>query len=263
MSSKFTTIITRTAAVVVVGAAVVVTLGAANKIESEAATRPAAVKPVSSTAKPVGKASEKPVEKPKPSSSTSSSTQPTDSPDQPATGEKVVYFTFDDGPDPAWTPQILDILARNNAKATFFELGQMVDRHPELHDAVLAAGNTIGSHSYSHPQLTRLSAAKMQREITGGPQSKCFRPPYGSANAQVRAQIKADGMRPVLWDVDSLDWTKPGSEAIVANVLRTVHSGSVVLMHDAGGNRSQSVAALEKLLPILASKGYSFPALDC
>jgi peptidoglycan/xylan/chitin deacetylase (PgdA/CDA1 family) len=242
-------------AVVVVGAAVVITLRAANKMESESGIRPAAAKPVPATAKPV----EKPVEKPQ----STPSRRPTDSTDQPATGGKLVHFTFDDGPDPAWTPQILDILARNNAKATFFELGQMVDRHPELHDAVLAAGNTIGSHSYSHPQLTKLSAAKRQKEITGGPQSKCFRPPYGAENAQVRAQIKAAGMKPVLWDVDSLDWTKPGSDAIVANVLKTVHSGSVVLMHDAGGNRSQTIAALEKLLPILAAKGYSFAALDC
>jgi peptidoglycan/xylan/chitin deacetylase (PgdA/CDA1 family) len=241
----------------------VITLRAANKMESESGIRPAAAKPVSATAKPVEKPLEKPAEKPVDKPQSTPSGAPTDSTDQPTTGGKVVHFTFDDGPDPAWTPQILDILARNNAKATFFELGQMVDRHPELHDAVLAAGNTIGSHSYSHPQLTKLSAAKQQREITGGPQSKCFRPPYGAANAQVRAQIKADGMRPVLWDVDSLDWTKPGSDAIVANVLRTVHSGSVVLMHDAGGNRAQTVAALERLLPILAARGYSFTALDC
>jgi peptidoglycan/xylan/chitin deacetylase (PgdA/CDA1 family) len=139
----------------------------------------------------------------------------------------------------------------------------MADRHPELHDAVLAAGHAIGSHSYSHPQLTKVSAAKRHREITGGPQSKCFRPPYGAENAQVKADIKAAGMRPVLWDVDSLDWTKPGADAIVANVLKTVHPGSVVLMHDAGGNRSQTVTALERLLPILAAKGYTFAALDC
>jgi peptidoglycan/xylan/chitin deacetylase (PgdA/CDA1 family) len=201
----------------------------------------------------------------------SPSQQPTTPPSTPATtpattpaaGAKVVYFTFDDGPDPAWTPQILDILARNNAKATFFELGQMVERHPDLHDAVLAAGHTIGSHSYSHPQLTKISAAKRHREIAGGPQSKCFRPPYGAVNAQVRADIKAAGMQPVLWDTDSLDWTKPGKDAIVANVLRSVHSGSIVLMHDAGGNRSQTVAALDELLPLLAAKGYSFAALDC
>ncbi|TDU86525.1 peptidoglycan/xylan/chitin deacetylase (PgdA/CDA1 family) [Kribbella voronezhensis] len=245
MSSKFARVFVRTVAVVGVAAAVGITIGAANMIESEAAARPQV----------------------KAAPSPSPSQQPTPPPSTPAThpaaGGKVVYFTFDDGPDPAWTPQILDILARNNAKATFFELGQLADRHPELHDAVLAAGHAIGSHSYSHPQLTKVSAVKRHREITGGPASKCFRPPYGAENTQVKAEIKAAGMKPVLWDVDSLDWTKPGVDAIVANVLTTVHSGSVVLMHDAGGNRSQTVAALEKVLPILAAKGYTFAALDC
>jgi peptidoglycan/xylan/chitin deacetylase (PgdA/CDA1 family) len=251
MSSKFATVFTRTVAVVAVGAAVGITIGAANMIESEAAARPQ-VKVASSTQ------TQQPVEKP------TQTQHPVEKPyTPPVAGTKVVYFTFDDGPDPAWTPQILDILARNDAKATFFELGQMTERHPELHDAVLAAGHAIGSHSYSHPQLTKISAAKRHQEITGGPASKCFRPPYGAENAQVKADIKAAGMRPVLWDVDSLDWTKPGTDAIVANVLRTVHSGSVILMHDAGGNRSQTVAALDRLLPILAAKGYTFAALNC
>ncbi|QNE23351.1 polysaccharide deacetylase family protein [Kribbella qitaiheensis] len=226
-------------------------------MESEAATRPQAVKTSTSA--------EQPAEKPQPTADPTAdpTVDPTADPSRSAAGAKVVYLTFDDGPDPAWTPQILDLLASNGAKATFFELGQMVARHPELHDAVLAGGNAIGSHSYSHPQLTMISAAKRHREITGGPESKCFRPPYGAVNAQVRAEIKAAGMKPVLWDTDSLDWTKPGSGAIVANVLKTVHSGSVVLMHDAGGNRSETVAALEKLLPILTAKGYTFAALDC
>ena len=261
MSSKFVTVFTRTVAVVAVGAAVGITIGAANMMKSEAAARPQ-VKVASSTQtqQPVSKPTQDPTEKPTQDPVSKPTQDPTE---KPVAGAKVVYFTFDDGPDPAWTPQILDILARNNAKATFFELGQMVDRHPELHDAVLAAGNAIGSHSYSHPQLTKVSAAKRHREITGGPASKCFRPPYGAENAQVKADIKAAGMRPVLWDVDSLDWTKPGADAIVANVLRTVHPGSVVLMHDAGGNRGQTIAALDRLLPILATKGYTFPTLDC
>ncbi|WP_112236628.1 polysaccharide deacetylase family protein [Kribbella monticola] len=243
MSSKYAGVFVRTVAVVGVAAAVGITIGAANMIESEAAARP--------QVKAVAAASQQPT------------TPPSTPATHPAATAKVVYFTFDDGPDPAWTPQILDILARNDAKATFFELGQMADRHPELHDAVLAAGHAIGSQSYSHPQLTKISAAKRHREITGGPASKCFRPPYGAENAQVKAEIKAAGMKPVLWDVDSLDWTMPGVDAIVTNILTTVHSGSVVLMHDAGGNRSQTVAALEKVLPILAAKGYTFAALDC
>ncbi|GAA3552291.1 polysaccharide deacetylase family protein [Kribbella ginsengisoli] len=180
-----------------------------------------------------------------------------------ASGKKVLYFTFDDGPDPVWTPQVLEVLAKYGAHATFFELGSMQAEHPELKEQVLAAGNSIGSHSISHAQLTKVSAAKRHHEIFDGPASKCFRPPYGAENAKVKADIKAAGMRPVLWDVDTLDWQKPGKQAIVNSILTTVHNGSVILMHDAGGNRSQTVAALDQVLETLQAQGYAFAAMDC
>ncbi|GAA0956989.1 hypothetical protein GCM10009554_67150 [Kribbella koreensis] len=180
-----------------------------------------------------------------------------------ASGKKVLYFTFDDGPDPVWTPQVLEVLAKYGAHATFFELGSMQAEHPELKEQVLAAGNSIGSHSISHAQLTKVSAAKRHHEIFDGPASKCFRPPYGAENAKVKADIKAAGMRPVLWDVDTLDWQKPGKQAIVKSILTTVHNGSVILMHDAGGNRSQTVAALDQVLETLQAQGYAFAAMDC
>ncbi len=180
-----------------------------------------------------------------------------------AGGNKVVWLTFDDGPDPVWTPQILQVLAKYDAHATFFQLGSMQAAHPALHDQVLAAGNSIGNHSISHAQLTKLSAAKRHHEIFDGPRSKCFRPPYGAANDRVRADIKAAGMTPVLWDIDTLDWQRPGQNAIANTILSQARNGSVVLMHDAGGNRSQTVAALDQALATLTAQGYTFPAMDC
>lgn len=180
-----------------------------------------------------------------------------------AGGNKVVFLTFDDGPDPVWTPRVLEVLAKYDAHATFFELGSMQSAHPGIRDQVLAAGNTIGNHSISHAQLTKVSAAKRHHEIYDGPQSKCFRPPYGAANAKVRADIKAAGMVPVLWDIDTVDWQRPGKKAIVNSILTQARSGSVVLMHDAGGDRSQTVAALDQVLETLTAQGYTFPVMDC
>lgn len=128
---------------------------------------------------------------------------------------------------------------------------------------MLAAGNTIGSHSISHPQLTAISAAKRRHEIFDGPRSTCFRPPYGATNPKVRADIKAAGMVQILWDVDPRDWSRPGTQAIVQNIKANARPGSIILLHDGGGNRSQTVAALDKVLPDLLAQGYSFPAMAC
>ncbi|MFC5267177.1 polysaccharide deacetylase family protein [Kribbella qitaiheensis] len=180
-----------------------------------------------------------------------------------AGNKKVLFFSFDDGPDPVWTPRILQVLAKHSAHATFFELGKLQAEHPGLREQILAAGNTIGSHSITHAQLTAISPAKRHHEIFDGPASKCFRPPYGASNPKVRADIKAAGMVQVLWDVDPRDWTRPGTQAIVNNILHHAHRRNIILMHDGGGERSQTVAALDKALRILKSQGYTFPAMDC
>jgi peptidoglycan-N-acetylglucosamine deacetylase len=181
-----------------------------------------------------------------------------------ATGnKKVLFLTFDDGPDPVWTPQVLAVLARYDAHATFFELGAMQAAHPGLREQVLAAGNTIGSHSITHPELTVVSPAKRRHEIFDGPPSNCFRPPYGATNAKVRADIRAAGMVQVLWDVDPRDWARPGTQAIVQNILTHAHNHNIILMHDGGGDRSQTVAALDTVLSLLKAQGYSFPAMNC
>jgi peptidoglycan/xylan/chitin deacetylase (PgdA/CDA1 family) len=177
--------------------------------------------------------------------------------------KKVIFFSFDDGPDPVWTPRILQVLKKYGAHATFFELGRNQALHPGLREQILADGNSIGSHSINHPQLTALSAAERHHEIFDGPQSKCFRPPYGASNPKVRADIKAAGMAQVLWDVDPRDWAKPGTNVIAQNIMTHANRRNIVLMHDGGGDRAQTVAALDKVLPLLKAQGYSFPAMDC
>ena len=180
-----------------------------------------------------------------------------------AGNKKVLFLSFDDGPDPLWTPRILQVLAKYDAHATFFELGGMQAAHPGLREQVLAAGNTIGNHSITHTQLTIASPARRHHEIIDGPKSTCFRPPYGATNPTVRADIKAAGMVQVLWDVDPRDWARPGAQAIVHNILTHAHNHNIILLHDGGGNRSQTVTALDKVLPLLKAQGYSFPAMDC
>jgi peptidoglycan-N-acetylglucosamine deacetylase len=204
-----------------------------------------------------------PAPQPSAPATTSKPQQSITNPKAVAGGNKVLFLTFDDGPDPVWTPQVLEVLAKYDAHATFFQLGSMQSAHPSIRDQILAAGNTIGNHSISHAQLTKLSATKRHHEIFDGPQSKCFRPPYGAANTSVRTDIKAAGMVPVLWDIDTLDWQRPGKQAIVNTILTQARSGSVTLMHDAGGNRSQTVAALDQALQTLKAQGYTFPAMDC
>ncbi|WBQ06598.1 polysaccharide deacetylase family protein [Kribbella sp. CA-293567] len=237
------------AAFVVAG---VVAFGLAQADHASATTPAGSVTPVVQASAP--QASAAPISTPR---------KPIADPTAVAGGNKVVFLTFDDGPDPVWTPRVLEVLAKYGAHATFFELGGMQKAHPEIHDQILAAGNTVGNHSISHAQLTKTSATKRHHEIFDGPRSKCFRPPYGAANASVRADVKAAGMTPVRWDIDTLDWQRPGKQAIVNTILTQARSGSVILMHDAGGDRSQTVAALDQALQTLTARGYTFPAMDC
>jgi peptidoglycan-N-acetylglucosamine deacetylase len=176
---------------------------------------------------------------------------------------KVVYLTFDDGPDPRWTPEVLELLARYDAKATFFMLGRNAVSNPALVARVRAEGHAIGNHSVSHKYLPGLSSTRMRNEITGGVGSRCFRPPYGATNTRVRNAVRAAGMRQVLWDVDPRDWSRPGSTAIAGRVLSQVYNGRVVLMHDGGGDRSQTVTALDRILRTLTARGFSFRSIFC
>lgn len=185
---------------------------------------------------------------------------------------KYVVLTFDDGPDPAYTPLILDVLAKYDAKATFFEVGRNVAKHPALTKRIHDAGHSVQNHTWTHADLRHVSAASFRQQITSTDQAiraqtgstpACLRPPYGGVNRTVRQRATALGKDLVVWHIDSRDWTKPGTAAIVKRVLDGVHNGSVILMHDGGGNRSQTVAALPTILQTLKTRGYGFRTLTC
>jgi peptidoglycan/xylan/chitin deacetylase (PgdA/CDA1 family) len=170
----------------------------------------------------------------------------------------VLYLTFDDGPDPTWTPQVLAVLRQYGVRATFFELGVQVHEHPTLPGLVRRQGHRIGNHTYGHKSLPTLDDGQLRRQIERGPSATCLRPPFGDVDARVREAAARAGQRIVLWDVDTRDWAEPGTQRIVRTVLQHVHPGATILMHDAGGDRAQTVAALRILLPTLLAQGYTF-----
>ncbi|MGD8626534.1 MAG: polysaccharide deacetylase family protein [Anaerolineae bacterium] len=197
-------------------------------------------------------------------------------PERTAAGEPIVYLTFDDGPDGRYTPQILEILARYRAQATFFVLGQQALYFPELVRAEAEAGHYIASHGYTHDSLEGMRRDQLLREINKTERLlhqaagdlfawdgdvHFLRPPYGLTDENVLEQAAGLGYVAVMWDVDSHDWQRPGTEAIVQQVLGLVQPGDIVLMHDGGGDRSQTVAALEIILFELSGRGYRFQSI--
>ncbi|MFG1624926.1 polysaccharide deacetylase family protein [Kribbella sp. NPDC049227] len=176
---------------------------------------------------------------------------------------KVLYLTFDDGPQPVWTPKVLQVLRKHKAKATFFVLGIQVAQFPELVTLERAAGHHVGNHTWDHKTLTLLPDAKMRQEITSGVKSKCLRPPTGATNAKIEATAAAVHQRQVLWDVDTKDWTKPGVAKIEHALLAGARPGAIILMHDGGGNRSETVTALDQALTKLTKQGYTYRSLPC
>lgn len=177
----------------------------------------------------------------------------------------AMTLTFDDGPDPRYTPGILDTLARHGVRAMFFVCGEMAVDNKDLLRRMVAEGHVIGNHTWTHPQLTKISRPAMASEIgrtsevvqqAAGTAPQWFRAPYGAWN-RAAFEIGAElGMEPLAWTVDTLDWKEPGTTAIVSRVLKQAAPGVIVLNHDAGGNRSQSVQALASYLPQLLGRGF-------
>ncbi|MGW4891741.1 polysaccharide deacetylase family protein [Kitasatospora sp. NPDC004240] len=184
-----------------------------------------------------------------------------------ASGGRTVALTFDDGPGNA-TAAVLDLLAKYGAKATFCLVGQNAAAHPDLVKRILAAGHRLCDHSVSHPQPFaklphdkaeyQVAAAKDMIVKAGGPGTRVawFRAPGGGFTADNQRIAAAHGMRSLSWSVDPRDWSRPGTAAIVAAVQRDLRPGGVVLLHDGGGDRTQTVEALRQLLPWLATQGY-------
>lgn len=184
-------------------------------------------------------------------------------------GARGVNITIDDGPDPAWTPQMLEVLRDNGVKATFCMVGTQAQAHPDLVKDVVAAGHRLCDHSVSHDvTMDRQSEAYQSQQIldaermitkaSGGVRPLYYRAPGGAFTPYSRHLAASRGMRPLGWNIDSKDFERAGTAAIVATVKSEMSNGPTLLFHDGGGDRSQTVAALRELLPWLKEQGYSF-----
>ncbi|MFI7383066.1 glycosyltransferase [Streptomyces sp. NPDC049813] len=188
-----------------------------------------------------------------------------------------LVLTFDDGPDPEWTPKVLDVLKKHHAHAVFFVTGTMTSRHPDLVRRMVAEGHEVGLHTFNHPDLSyqstrridwELSQSQLALEGAAGVRTSLFRPPYSSfADAMddkswpVTRYIGSRGYITVVNDTDSEDWKRPGVDEIIRRATPRDGEGAIVLMHDSGGNRAQTVAALDRFLPRLQKDGYRFENL--
>jgi cellulose synthase/poly-beta-1,6-N-acetylglucosamine synthase-like glycosyltransferase/peptidoglycan/xylan/chitin deacetylase (PgdA/CDA1 family) len=191
---------------------------------------------------------------------------------------RTIALTFDDGPDPVWTPRILDVLRRNHVHATFFVVGTQVVAHPDLVRRIVADGHQIGIHAFTHPDLARLAPWQRSLELretqlavagATGVTTALLRPPFSSRNDalddadwSVIEQADAAGYVTVLATRDAEDWQRPGVDRILANATPHGQAGQIVLMHDSGGDRSQTVAALSALLPRLKAQGFRFATVS-
>ncbi|MEV8635615.1 polysaccharide deacetylase family protein [Streptosporangium sp. NPDC051023] len=182
-----------------------------------------------------------------------------------------VTLTFDDGPHPPYTGQILDILERYGVPATFFCVGLNVSARTDEVIRMRENGHVVGNHTWSHPFLLDLSRAQLVEQIertdeavtdAGGTPSRLFRPPYGARTPEAVGWLTEQGVTTVLWDVEPLDWALPGADVIVRETLERTRPGSIVLLHDGGGDRSQTVAALPAMIEGLLERGYRFVQVD-
>ena len=197
---------------------------------------------------------------------------------QGAGGEHQVAITFDDGPDPRWTPKILDILKAANVKAAFFLVGVNAERYPGLVRRIVNEGHEIGNHTYYHPNLAlcwpehvrlELNATQLLLETITGRATTLFRPPYAAdtdpsqvselAPLQIAQELN---YLVVLESIDPQDWAKPGADIILQRVKQQRRDGSIILLHDAGGDRSQTVAALPRILDWLHTRGDTIVAVS-
>lgn len=188
----------------------------------------------------------------------------------PALPKDAVALTIDDGPDEPWTPEVLALLGRYKVKATFSLIGREVARRPDLVQAIVAGGHSVCNHSMTHPQLfATLTPAEIDQQIVGcmeaiydvlGVVPGAFRSPGGDWSPVVYDYVARYGMVPIDWSVDPKDFARPGS-AFITRKLLAARPGQILLCHDGGGNRSETVASLKVVLPALKARGLQFVTL--
>jgi peptidoglycan-N-acetylglucosamine deacetylase len=176
-----------------------------------------------------------------------------------------IAMTFDDGPHETLTPKLLDLLAQKGIKATFFVLGENAERHPEILKRAVAEGHEIGNHSWSHPNLAKLSneALRSQLQRTDdviaqaiGSHPKLMRPPYGELTLKQRQWVNSEfGYKVILWAVDPLDWKEPGPSIVAQRIIQETKPGSIILSHDI---HAQTITAMPATFDALLAKGFKF-----
>lgn len=185
--------------------------------------------------------------------------------------ENKVALTFDDGPDPRFTPQILDLLAEYNIQATFFVTGARAEAFPELVQRIIDEGHIIGNHTYSHVNLVEANdIATLEEEVQRTEdiiydiadfRTRLFRAPYGFLYDELVEKLDEMNYSVVGWSVDSLDWQEAAPEVIAYNVISNIHPGAIILMHDGAGetgDRTNTIEALRLIIPNLTDQGLEF-----
>ncbi|MBE6554746.1 MAG: polysaccharide deacetylase family protein [Ruminococcaceae bacterium] len=183
------------------------------------------------------------------------------------TDKKRIALTFDDGPHPRYTPQILDILNEFGVEATFFVVGTNAETYPELIEREQREGHEIGNHTYNHYHTAKMSAATLIEDILAcsntleritGSRVKLFRPPEGVCTPDIKTHCEENDFTIVMWSVDTRDWAHPSVTEICRNVKEHVKNGSIILMHDFIGKNSPTPEALRRIIPMLQESGYEF-----
>jgi peptidoglycan-N-acetylglucosamine deacetylase len=182
--------------------------------------------------------------------------------------QKVIALTFDDGPHPFNTPQLLNLLKQEQVKATFFVLGKRANRYPTILKRISKEGHEIGNHGYSHSQFQKLNERQISWEIrkteqiinqATGKKPYCFRSPYGQMNGMIKKEAHRFGYQFIEWSIDPRDWEKGRTaKRIINNVEAYVHTGDIILLHDGGGDRRETIKAVRVLIHDLKKKGYRF-----
>jgi peptidoglycan/xylan/chitin deacetylase (PgdA/CDA1 family) len=186
----------------------------------------------------------------------------------PCQGTQIA-LTVDDGPDPANTPRILALLAKYHVPATFCMIGRAAAAHPDLVKQVVDGGHQVANHTYTHPMnLAKLTDVQVRAEVgratdaiataSGGHRPSLFRAPGGAWSPTILAECRTFGVRPLGWSVDPRDWSRPGVRHIVTTILNNTRPGAIILEHDGGGDRDQTVSALALVLPRLLHAGFTF-----
>lgn len=181
------------------------------------------------------------------------------------TDKRVVALTFDDGPHPVLTPQLLDILRDRGVRATFYLIGRNVDAHPQIAQRILSEGHEIGNHSYNHPAFTKLSPSRVASEIqqtndailrATGTLPRTLRPPYGATNPKLNNRIRTEfGLPVILWSVDPQDWRYRNPIRVSSHIIQHSQAGDIILAHDI---HPSTIAAIPAILDSLLSQGYEF-----